>query len=163
MTTTATFAAGVAVITGFEGMPANTLSALKFWYGTDGHCGAGAPRFNVNVNVGGTPMTFFFGCTSGMVQGTDQGGVMTAPNGRIFDERMVPPSSLATLPGTITSIAIVFDEGTDAGQGFVFLDNINVSGHIWTSPADNGNHWDPSTDTQTIEELTGLPLTALFP
>jgi len=49
--------------------------------------------------------------------------------------------------GTITSLAIVFDEGDDVGQGFAFLDNIEVSttsadtpGKIWTSASDNGNN-----------------------
>src|SRR5438477_1579082 len=49
MTSTATFAAGVAVIKGFEGQPVSALDKLEFWWGTDGHCGAGAPRFNVRV------------------------------------------------------------------------------------------------------------------
>ena len=41
----------------------------------------------------------------------------------------------------ITSLAIIFDEGTDTGPdftGFVFLDNITVNGKTWTSPGDNG-------------------------
>jgi len=40
--------------------------------------------------------------------------------------------------GTVTSLAIVFDEGTDVGPGFVFLDNITVNAKTWTSPHDNG-------------------------
>jgi hypothetical protein len=55
-------------------------------------------------------------------------------------------------PGTITYLQIVFDEGNDIGQGYVYLDNIRVnqtpstchpgfSGGpgCWTSATDNGN------------------------
>ena len=40
---------------------------------------------------------------------------------------------------TISSLAIVFDEGTDVGAGFVFLDNITVNTTVWTSPSGNSN------------------------
>ena len=40
--------------------------------------------------------------------------------------------------GAITSLAIIFDEGTDVGPGFVFLDNITVNAKTFTSPGDNG-------------------------
>src|SRR5947208_291779 len=63
MTTTATFAAGVAVITGFKGMPASTLTSLEWSHRDGGHCGAGAPRWNVGITgVSGTQYTVFLGC-----------------------------------------------------------------------------------------------------
>src|SRR5947207_1882685 len=63
MTTTATFAAGVAVIKGFEGMSASALTGLSWDHRTDGHCGAGAPRWNLNlVEASGIRHTVFLGC-----------------------------------------------------------------------------------------------------
>jgi len=173
-TTTATNAAGVAVFKGFAGLPSSDLIGLKFWDGTDGHCGAGAPRFNVLLQfTSGMKQYFFSGCNSGMIL---TGLTTTAPNGRVFEQREVvcyypampnPPCISPLPPGTIVSIAIVFDEGTDQGQGFVFLDNIEVDSastgtHIWTGPADNN---DPSTstttfDTAVIEDMLGAPLSA---
>jgi hypothetical protein len=40
---------------------------------------------------------------------------------------------------TLTGLSIVFDEGTDSGEGFVYLDNIQVNDHTWTYAGDNGN------------------------
>src|SRR4051812_7143725 len=53
------------------------------------------------------------------------------------------PLSIADINGgTIQGLQIVFDEGNDVGQGFVFLDNITVEingvPHQWTGPMDNG-------------------------
>jgi hypothetical protein len=45
--------------------------------------------------------------------------------------------------GTITGLAIVFDEGTDQGRGSFYLDNITVQTSstlkTWTSTADSRN------------------------
>jgi hypothetical protein len=38
MTTTATFAAGVAIVRGLAGMPASELTGLSWEHRTDGHC-----------------------------------------------------------------------------------------------------------------------------
>jgi len=149
MTTTASFAAGVAVFQGIEGLPVSELSGLEFWWRTDGHCGAGAPRFNVRVDFGaGNRQTFFIGCAA-MVPGA----TMIAPNGKVFQQKSIAAPFLTAFPGpfttgTITSLAIVFDEGDDAGMlGFVHLDNIKVQTtsaefptKTWTSASDNGNN-----------------------
>ena len=163
MVPTATFAAGVAVINGFEGQDTSSVLPLGFWYGTDGHCGAGAPRFNVRIQPPMTTdpalrQTFFVGCAE-MVDG----GSATAPNGRVFQQK----SFLGTLPpGTIASLSIVFDEGNDVGQGFVYLDNIEVGGHTWMSASDNGNGQtitqDP-TGEDFVSALLGEPLSVAFP
>ena len=147
MTTTPTFAAGVAVFQGIEGLPVSQLAALEFWVGLDGHCGAGAPRFNIRVDLGGgNRQTFFIGCAAML-----PGGLMTAPNGRMYQQRRIVTPFFAAFPGplvmgTITSLSIVFDEGDDVGQGFVHLDNITVETSsmefptkTWTSASDNGN------------------------
>jgi len=141
MTTTPTFAAGVAVFQGIEGLPVSQLTGLEFWVGTDGHCGAGAPRFNIRVDLGGgIKQTFFVGCAA-MIPGV----MMTAPNGRTFQQRTIA-APLGMLVGTITALSIVFDEGDDVGQGFVHLDNITVQTtstefptKTWKSASDNGN------------------------
>ena len=138
-TPTPTFAAGVAVFKGFEGMSSSAVLPLKFWYGTDGHCGAGAPRFNVRIETApNVRQTVFVGCAA-MVPG----GTAAAPNGRIFQEK----TFAGPLPaGTIVSLAIVYDEGNDfgfpcpdLGNSCVYLDNIQVGSHVWTSASDNGN------------------------
>jgi hypothetical protein len=166
MTSTATNAAGVAVIKGFEGLPFDSLTHLEFWVGADGHCGAGAPRFDVFVQpMAGPQQTVFIGC-----QEMTPGLTATGPSGRTFQQRSYdgPFPSL----GTITGIAIVFDEGNDVGQGFVYLDNIAVAagalGNRWTSASDNGNGngqtitQDP-TGTDFLATLMGVPLSMLFP
>jgi hypothetical protein len=143
-TLTTTFAAGVAVFKGFEGMPTSVLNDLEFWWGTDGHCGAGAPRFNVRFTPPSGPpnQTVFVGC-QGMVPGT----TAMAPNGRVFQQRTFAGG---LPPGTVVSLAIVFDEGFDqgrcngvaglvSGQSCVFLDDIRAGGHTWTSASDNSN------------------------
>jgi hypothetical protein len=132
MTPTAAPVAAVAVIDGVADLSTEGLS-LEFWWQTDGHCGAGAPRFNVGLDVAGTAQTFFVGC-----QMMQSGDTATDDQGDEWEQRTYngpwPPSS------TVTSLAIVFDEGNDVGPGFVYLDNIRVNGHTWTSPSDNASN-----------------------
>ena len=137
MTSSATFAAGVAVVEGVEGLSSNQLTGLSFYVRSDSHCGAGAPRWNVRVKPAvGPSMTTFLGCAA-----MAPGDLMTAPNGDVYQRRTV---ILPIPPGTITSLSIVFDEGDEVGPGYAFLDNVTVevSGvpHVWTSAADNGNN-----------------------
>ena len=160
LTSTTTFAAGVAVIKGFEGQPVSALERLEFWVGTDGHCGAGAPRFNVYVQpTVGPRYTYFVGC-----QAMTLGGTAMAPSGRSFQQRTYTgPFPTA---GTIAGIAIVFDEGNDVGKGFVYLDDITVQSgtgsHTWTSASDNGNGetiTQAPTGATYLSSLLGFPLT----
>jgi hypothetical protein len=161
MTATPTFAAGVAVIKGIAGTPATQLTGLAWDHREDGHCGAGAPRWNVNVHssVTGNDFTVFFGCNAAAHQ---EKGVMTNGHGWCRDTQPLPPAAIATATGeaagnlTITGLAIVFDEGNDTANpppapcaqdslagGFVYLDNIEVElngvPHCWTGADDNGN------------------------
>jgi hypothetical protein len=140
-TSTMTFAAGVATFQGIEGLPAQQLTGLSFYRGTDGHCGAGAPRFNIRVQPpSGPAQTFFIGC-AGMAPGDTQ----VSPSGRTFEKRSVSFPAGFLPAGVITALSIVFDEGDDVGQGFVHLDDITVAttsalGTMrWTSASDNGN------------------------
>src|SRR3989442_15913103 len=128
LTTTATNAAAFAVITGVEGQSFSGLSLS--WLRRDGGpwC-RGAPRWNVGVKGASlTDYRVFLGC----VYADHSGG---APDGWKSDAfshdeivaQLLPDRVVAigtTLPtnfavdieaGTITSLAIVFDEGTDAG------------------------------------------------
>ena len=59
--TTADCSAAGATITRVQGMTVTPTFALGFDYRNGGHCGAGAPRFNVNTDMG----FFFVGCASG--------------------------------------------------------------------------------------------------
>lgn len=131
MTATTTNAAGVAVVDGVQGMSPADIGTLAFDWRSDGHCGAGAPRFNLTLDEGGTNQTLFFGCQAM----TDEGEQGTS-NGFTWDRRS---ADISNLPGTIVSLAIVFDEGNDVGQGFVYLDNITVGDKTWTGASDNGN------------------------
>lgn len=131
-TLTADYAAGVAVIKGFEGTPVSELGTLEFFWRTDGWCGAGAPRFNVTFENSGVRQTMFVGC-----QMMTPGETVTDDAGREWERRTYDgPFPDA---GTITSIIIVFDEGNDIGTGFVHLDNIRAGDKTWTGPADNSN------------------------
>jgi len=137
MTSTVTNAAGVAVIRGLEGTPASDLQGLEWQHRNDGHCGAGAPRWNVTVENMGMRRTVFLGCAAAAHSNGD------APDWT-RDTYDGPALQAAFLPGdVIQGLAIVFDEGNDTGQGFVFLDNIKVTTSTfektWTGANDNGN------------------------
>lgn len=167
-TSTSTFAAGVAVFRGFEGVPVADVWPLGFWYRGDGHCGAGAPRFNLRVQPPtGDAQTLFFGCNSGMLPG----GTQSDDDGTWFERTTVGPAPA----GTILSLAIVFDEGDDVGFAFpcpndtltdpnscVYLDNIRAGPYVWQSAADNGGG-NTSVDAATLELFWGAPLETLFP
>ena len=144
MTLTSTFAAAVAKIEGINGTPVSALTGLSFYVRSDGHCGAGAPRWNVTINPGdgsGT-RTYFIGCAEMLPR-----DVGFTPDGKMYVQRTMPswvlPSMIGST-GTVTALSIVFDEGTDQGSGYTYLDNIavEVNGvpHRWTSAYDNGNH-----------------------
>jgi hypothetical protein len=160
MTSTATFAAGVAVIRGLEGQDASVLSGLQWYHRVDGHCGAGAPRWNVNLkDSGGNNHTVFLGCYAAAhtADGNSNGFgwcVDTWGAGAIAAEINSQTGGASGL--SIRSLAIIFDEGTDnpiaqppgcpegpSTPGFVYLDNISVTAngatHTWKSASDNGN------------------------
>jgi hypothetical protein len=159
MTTTPTFAAGVAVVKGIAGTPAQLLTGLAWDHREDGHCGAGAPRWNVNLtpNVGGPTQTVFLGCNAAThAEVGSYGG-----HDWCRDTQPSPATEILAQTGqsasdfTIAGLAIIFDEGNDTpnppptgcGQeqlagGFVHLDNITVElngeTHCWSGANDNG-------------------------
>ena len=183
LTSTATFSAGVAVIKGLRGMPAEALEGLAWDHRTDGHCGAGAPRWNVgltNVNTG-QRRTVFLGCYA--AQHTQLG---PGPNGQTWCRDSYPSVAAEILAQTgqpasaftIRGLAIVFDEGTDTPNppppgctqtnlvgGFIHLDNITVTldgvPHCWTSANDNGNSTESCNAVPASSGLTTTLLDAL--
>lgn len=110
-----------ATISGVTGI---TLSELGFDVRDGGHCGAGAPRFDVFTTDG---VDHFFGCIYGTHRPIASGWTRV---------RFSPADGLPAVAPTETvqSIEIVFDEGTDVGQGFVYLDNIDVNGTLAGKP-----------------------------
>jgi len=110
-----------ATISGVAGI---TLSELGFDVRNDGHCGAGAPRFDVFTTDG---VDHFFGCIYGTHTPVAPGWTRV---------RFTPADGIPAVAPTETvqSIEIVFDEGTDQGQGFVYLDNVDVNGTLAGKP-----------------------------
>ena len=93
------------------------------------HCGAGAPRFNIVTSDG----TFFLGCNSppAVVTATGDGWIRLRWTGTPF-MAFNTSGVLVAVTGTISSIFILFDEGTDASGGpdefgLAVLDNIDVN------------------------------------
>jgi hypothetical protein len=96
------------------------------------HCGAGAPRFNVTTADG---TTYFIGCNSppATTQVPGQGWIRLRWGGAAPLLAFPQAGGAAVdISGTeVASIAIVFDEGQDAGPdnfGLAVLDNIEVNG-----------------------------------
>jgi hypothetical protein len=122
-------AAGGASIDGVSG----TLTELGFDYRNDGHCGAGAPRFNVHTTAG---TYFFFGCAYGLH--TPVPGNADWTRVRFADADAFAADGSTPFPGfgtaVVTGIDIVFDEGTEVGPGFAWLDNIDVNGTLIGKP-----------------------------
>jgi hypothetical protein len=124
---TAINASSGAIIQGVSGI---TLTELGYDVRTDGHCGAGAPRFNVTMSNDGI---HFIGCAVGPVFGPP----LTDPQGNTWIRKRWDAAALANpvityppitaLSGTVVRISIVFDEGTDQGEGFTHLDNIDIN------------------------------------
>lgn len=110
-----------------------TLTELGFDYRNDGHCGAGAPRFNVYTTAG---TYFFFGCTYGVHTPSTENPNWTRV--RFGNADAFPADGVTPWPGfgsvTVTGIDIVFDEGTEVGPGFVYLDNIDVNSTLVGKP-----------------------------
>lgn len=122
-------AAAGASITGVSGI---TLTEIGFDYKNGGHCGAGAPRFNVQASDG---FHFLGGCSNS----TQMPGVPAAGWTRVRIDPQNPGQAFPPIaPGaTIISISIIFDEGTDTGPDFtgsIITDNIDINGTLIGKP-----------------------------
>jgi hypothetical protein len=131
-TATAVWASGGATIE----LPESTvLTELGFDYRNDGHCGAGAPRFNVYTGEG---QYYFVGCSYGIhtpvPDNPDWTRVRFTANADFYPANANTPAWDGS--AVVTGIDIVFDEGTDVGNGtgFAYLDNINVNGTLIGKP-----------------------------
>lgn len=139
-----------ASINGFKS--GRTITELGFDYRFGGHCGAGAPRFNITTMAG---YTYFAGCARGEQTTAPQDSQWVRVR---FADGIgnIDPANSSNPPfqfGTtrVKSIDIVFDEGTDTasqsdpnGVGLTVLDNIDISGKLIRSgqgiqPKSKGN------------------------
>lgn len=100
------------------------------------HCGAGAPRFNIVTSDG---VTHFIGCNS------PPATTMVPPSQSWVRLRWTMPAMTAFPPFaptmTVSSLSIIFDEGTDTGLDFfgaAILDNIDVNGTLVGSGPNGG-------------------------
>jgi hypothetical protein len=140
-------AAAVATVEGVRGI---TLDELGFDVFDGGHCGAGAPRFNVTTVEG---YVYFFGCTYGVhAPSPDKPATFTRVR---YHDADAAPQFVTNPPfhfgeARVDSIAIVFDEGTDQGSGFTAVDDIDVNGHIVERPSGG--------DDEQVRETTERPI-----
>jgi hypothetical protein len=130
-----------AEIKGVRGIKVTADFTLGFDYRNGGHCGAGAPRFNVTTKDG--HFSFEGGCANGVPSPAPQDPlewtrirINTTLVGQGF-----PPTAVGQ---EIESISILYDEGTDTpslsdpmGVGLAVIDNIFINGRVITS-GDNG-------------------------
>lgn len=120
-------------ITGVRGMTVDATYALGFDYRNGGHCGAGAPRFNVVATPPTGPNTFHFvgGCANGEATQAPQDPEQWT-RVRFTAAQQFPPIT----PGSrIVSITLLYDEGTDTasvqdpnGVGLAVVDNVFING-----------------------------------
>jgi hypothetical protein len=125
---TADVAAALAKVEGVKGI---RLDELGFDVFNGGHCGAGAPRFNVTTSDG---FIYFFGCFYGThTAAPDKPATFTRVRFRDSDAFAQLPTD-PPWPGfgnvRVSAIDIVFDEGTDQGSGFTAIDDIDINGDI---------------------------------
>jgi hypothetical protein len=134
---TSNCSAAGATINGFRsGTP---LTELGFDYRIGGHCGAGAPRFNLTSTAG---FTYFAGCAGGTPTPAPQDPsewtrVRFTAAGIFPASPSAPPFVLGVGGTPVKGIAIIFDEGNDTpspsdptGVGLAVLDNIDINGKV---------------------------------
>lgn len=190
-TSTATFAAGVAVIEGIAGTPAAALTGLAWDHREDGHCGAGAPRWNLSLqDANGNHYTVFLGCYAAAHQeklpASGHGWCRDRQTQEAIGNEVFAQTGQQVDDLTITGLAIVFDEGTDTANpppvgcaqeqlagGFVYLDDVTVDlagepPHCWTAARDNSvngvNNCElvgGESDLPTLSPLVGIPVDPL--
>src|SRR6266516_4491284 len=130
-----------ASIKGVKGMVVTDTFKVGFDYRNGGHCGAGAPRFNIDTDQG----LFFVGCANAPRKPAPQDPEWTQIRSTITTcgSECFPGS--IPVGATINSISIIFDEGTDAvnndsnseGVGLAVLDNILINEVFITRPGGN--------------------------
>lgn len=146
-----------AEIKGVRGWTVTSTFALGYDFRNGGHCGAGAPRFDVDTDKG----FFFVGCANSVqtpapqdpLQWTQSRSVLVTCGSECF------PGPIP-FGAKIKSISIVYDEGTDnpistsvdvQGVGLAVVDNIYINGQYIrsgprTGPGNNGRANDKNKD-----------------
>jgi hypothetical protein len=126
-------AAGVDIVSPLEGQPVSQLTELNFDYKTGGHCGAGAPRFNIQTENG----LGFLGCAGGTQTNLGNGWTHVEFNAAQIQAAVVAGGGGTTLQ----DLYIIFDEGTDTPPGgtvgtpgTVHIDNISLNNQVVGSP-----------------------------
>lgn len=128
-------AAGVDIITPLEGGPVSGITELNFDYKNGEHCGAGAPRFNIQSGS----KVAFLGCAGGTQ--TDLGNGWT--HVEFTPAQIAAALAIATIlpTDTLDDLYIIFDEGSDTPTGgtigtagTVHIDNISVNSDEVGSP-----------------------------
>jgi hypothetical protein len=137
-----------AQIKGVKGMIVTPGFQLGYDYRNGGHCGAGAPRFNVSYTLptGGEAFSFVGGCANDSTPTPAPQDPMQWS--RVRFETSSPAESFPPIPpgSRVESITIIFDEGTDtptgprpsgdlgnpAGVGLSVIDNIFINGRFIT-------------------------------
>lgn len=124
-TETPQYVAAGAYINGSENI---NLNEIGFDIKKGSHCGAGAPRFNVQTSDG---LNHFLGCA----YFTDAPGAMNGWQRKIMSKADLQNNLKAYPPipegSTIKAISIMMDEGVDIPptfSGLAILDNINING-----------------------------------
>ena len=130
-----------AEITGVKGKTVTSTFHVGLDYRNGGHCGAGAPRFNIDTDMG----FFFVGCANAPTTPAPQDPAQWT---RVRFQTSDPTESFPTIPtgSTIKRITLIFDEGTDSpgnpstvdpfddpsGIGLAVVDNIDINGRLIT-------------------------------
>jgi hypothetical protein len=129
--------ADAAALAAVEGVADTTLDELGFDVFAGGHCGAGAPRFNVTTSAGAV---YFFGCAYGKhAPAPDKPATFSRVrfgDGDAFPQYDSDPPWPGFGKVRVRRIDIVFDEGTDVGSGFTAIDDIDIDGEIVEGPRD---------------------------
>jgi hypothetical protein len=149
-------------ITGVRGMTVTATSTLGFDYRLGGHCGAGAPRFNVTARPTSGPDTFHFvgGCANAVSTPAPQDPTEWA---RVRFLLTNPAQAFPPVPvgSRIVSISILYDEGTDnpagtsdpVGVGLAVIDNIFIDGRTITRGSnDRGGDGDGDGDNDDDDD-----------
>lgn len=128
---TSNCSAAGATIKNVKGLIVTARFSVGYDYRNGGHCGAGAPRFNIDTDQG----YFFVGCTNAPQVGAPQDSLeWSRTNSDVTACGSECHPSSIPVGAVINGIYIVFDEGTDTasndtqGVGLAVIDNINING-----------------------------------
>jgi hypothetical protein len=124
---TSTNAYAFAQIRWLKNRDVSGLTELGFDYRNGDHCTAVSPRFVIQVDG----VDYSLGCSAGSIS--------AAPDDPLNWTRVrfgLAELAAAGVPltGLITEGSIVFDEGTDAGTGLIFMDNVDINGSLIGKP-----------------------------